>query len=242
MKEAKQKIALITGANKGIGFEIARQLATHGMTVLVGARSRERGEAAVEKLRQAALDVRFLPLEVTQEASIAAAVAQVEREFGRLDVLVNNAGIIHQDDRGATATLAAFRATYETNVFAVFRVTKLFLPLLLKSPAARVVNVSSGLGSLTLQAKRAFPLGTALVAYNTSKTALNALTIHLARDLKDTSVKVNAITPGHCATDINGHTGARSAEQGAVAAVQLATIGDDGPTGGLFDKNGSVPW
>ena len=242
MQGAAKKLALVTGGNKGIGFEIARKLAAHGMTVLIGARDRQRGEAAADQLRQAGLDARCLLLDVTQEASIAAAVAQVERDFGRLDVLVNNAGIIHPDDRGAGPTVEAFRVTYETNVFAVFMVTKSFVSLLKQSSAGRVVNVSSGLGSLTLQTKRAFPLGNAYVAYNTSKTALNALTIHFARDLQDTNIKVNAVTPGHCATDINNYTGPRSAEQGAVAAVQLAIVGDDGPTGGFFDDNGSLPW
>ncbi len=242
MTQAGGKLALVTGGNKGIGLEIARQLAATGVTVLIGARHRERGEAAVAKLREQQLDARFLSLDVTSEPSIAAAVAEVRRDFGRLDILVNNAGIIHADDRGGSPTLAAFRATYETNVFAVYAVTAAFLPLLLKSAAGRVVNVSSGLGSLTLQARRAFPAGDALFAYNTSKSALNALTVHFARQVKDTGVKVNAITPGHCATDINDHNGPRSAAQGAVAAVKRALIADDGPTGGLFDENGPLPW
>lgn len=242
MPVASKKIALVTGANKGIGFEIARRLAEHGMTALIGARDRQRGEAAVEKLRAQGLDARWLPLDVTREDSIAAAAAQVEREFGRLDVLVNNAGMLHKQDRAGEPTVAAFRETYETNLFAPYAVTSAFLPLLKQAPAARIVNVSSGLGSIALQAQPNSPMSNAYFAYSTSKSALNALTVHFARQLQDTRIKVNAAAPGHCATDMNDHAGPRTPVQGSNAPVRMAMIDDDGPTGGFFDEAGPLPW
>jgi len=242
MPTPSTKIALVTGANKGIGFEIARRLAEQGMTVLIGARDRERGQAAAEKLKQKGCDARYLPLDVTREESIAAAAAKVELEFGRLDVLVNNAGMLHKDDRRGAPSLVAFRETYETNLFAPYAVTSAFLPLLKKATAARIVNVSSGLGSINLHSQPRSPLSTSCVAYATSKSALNALTVHFARQLRDTNIKVNAAAPGHCATDMNDHAGPRTPVQGSNAPVHLATIDDNGPTGGFFDEDGPLPW
>ena len=239
-----QKVALVTGANKGIGKEIARQLGAQGMTVLIGARDEGRGQAAAAELKGEGLDAHAIRLDVTDEATIGEAARQIERDFGRLDVLVNNAGI--DLDAGRPALLLdvdALRRTYETNVFGVFAVTKALLPLLRKSEAGRIVNVSSGLGSLT---ENSDPQGQYAnvkpLAYNSSKAALNMITVIFAAELKNTGIKVNAADPGYTATDLNQHSGPRTVEQGAIAPMRLATLPADGPTGGYFDENGVVPW
>jgi NAD(P)-dependent dehydrogenase (short-subunit alcohol dehydrogenase family) len=239
-----KNIALITGANKGIGFEIARQL---GGTVLIGARSEERGAAAAEALRAQGVDAHAVRIDVTDEATIEAAAKWIDVTYGRLDVLVNNAGIIARsatDYRPPSETpVASVRETYETNVFGVMAVTNAMLPLLRRSEGGRIVNMSSELGSLAASADPSSPFySTNLLPYNTSKTALNGITIAYAKELRDTLIKVNAVTPGYCATDLNGHSGPRSAEQGAVIAVRMATVGADGPTGGFFDDDGPVAW
>ncbi|MBV8931841.1 MAG: SDR family oxidoreductase [Kutzneria sp.] len=235
-------VALVTGANKGIGREIARGLATRGCTVLGSARDERRGRAAVAELNADGRDVRFVQLDVTDERSIAAAARGISEEFGRLDVLVNNAGVVEQPyDTSGPVSVAAMRAVYETNVFGVVAVTDTMLPLLRRSDAGRIVNVSSRLGSLTAHTSPGSELPL-FMAYNTSKSALNAVTVCYARQLADTVIRVNACAPGMCATDLNGHRGDRTAEQGARIAIELATIGWDGPTGGFFDDDGSVPW
>ncbi len=242
---ADKKVALITGANKGIGKEIARQLGAQGIIVLVGARDIGRGEEAAAELKANGADAHFVPLDVTDPASIAAAASQVENNFGRLDVLVNNAGIALDGGPSSAFTLEldTLRRTYETNVFGVFSVTKAFLPLLRRSDAGRIVNVSSGLGSL---AENSDPngqyAGIKPLAYNSSKAALNMLTVIFAAELKDTPIKVNAADPGYTATDLNRHSGPRTVEQGAAIAIRLATLPADGPTGGYFDEDGPVPW
>jgi NAD(P)-dependent dehydrogenase (short-subunit alcohol dehydrogenase family) len=244
------EIALITGGNKGIGFETARQLGAAGVRVLVGARAAERGEPAAATLRVDGADATFVRLDVTDEDAIEAAAKRIEAEFGRLDILVNNAGISVHVGSGADGVappsrtpVAAVRENFETNVFGVIAVTNVMLPLLRKAPLGRIVNVSSGLGSVTLAAADD-PLlaGINLLPYNTSKTALNGVTIAYARELRDTPIKVNAVTPGYCATDLNGHTGFRTAAEGAEVTVRLALIGPDGPTGGFFGADGPVPW
>ncbi|MFC6081727.1 SDR family oxidoreductase [Sphaerisporangium aureirubrum] len=232
--------ALITGANKGIGFEIARELQERGVTVLIGARDEERGRVAAEKL-----GARSVRLDVTSEDSVKAAAAFVEEEYGSLDILVNNAGIIvHQDDHLPSGTpLEMMRATYETNVFGVVAVTNAMLPLLRRAPAARIVNMSSGLGSLTLGSDPSVPFyDLNLLTYNSSKAALNMVTLSYAKELRDTPIKVNAADPGYCATDMNDHTGYRTATQGAAIAVRLALLPEDGPTGAYMDDEGVVPW
>ncbi len=242
---AEQMIALITGANKGIGQEIARQLGAQGMTVLVGARDKVRGAEAAEGLKQERIDARSVLIDVTDQASIDAAARQIEGDFGRLDVLVNNAGISLDGGPSSAFTLelADLRRTYETNVFGVFSVTKAFVPLLKNSEAGRIVNMSSGLGSLTENSDpNGQYAGVKPLAYNSSKAALNMLTVIFAAELKDTSVKVNAADPGYTATDLNGHSGPRTVQQGATVAVHLATLPADGPTGGYFDEDGVVPW
>lgn len=239
---ANKKIALITGANKGIGKEIARQLGAAGMTVLIGARDAERGAAAADELTAGGADAHFVRTDVGDEQSIKAAAAQIERDFGGLDVLINNAGV-SLDKQDAASDADVFRQTYETNVFGVVTVTQAFLPLLQKSEAGRIVNMSSGLGSLTQNSDPNYEYAFAKpLAYNSSKAALNMLTVIWADQLKDTPIKVNSADPGYTATDLNGNSGPRSVEQAATAAVRLATLPADGPTGGFFDETGVVPW
>ncbi len=236
-------IALISGANKGIGFEIARGLGAKKIKVLVGARDEGRGQAAVEKLKAEGADARFVQLEVTDQGTIQRAAQWIEKEFGRLDILVNNAGIGDFGAKPSGADLAKVREVYDTNVFGPMAMTQAMLPLLRKSKHGRIVNVSSGLGSMTLASQPDSPVAQfALLGYNTSKSALNSLTVQFANELKDTPIKVNAICPGYCATDINGNSGPRTAAQGAVAAIEYATIGEDGPTGGYFNEDGRMPW
>ncbi len=240
-------LALVTGANKGIGFEVARQLGRdHGMTVLVAARDAGRGRDAAARLAAEGIDARPLVLDVTDAASVAAAAAAVDRDHGgRLDVLVNNAGVALDRSPPTRTDLAAMRATFETNVFGPLAVTLALLPLLRRSPAGRVVNVSSGLGSLTLNADPASAYAAVkLVAYNSSKAALNMQTVLLARELAEagSAIKVNAADPGYTATDLNGHQGTGTVADGARAAVRLATLPPDGPTGGFFDAAGVQPW
>jgi NAD(P)-dependent dehydrogenase (short-subunit alcohol dehydrogenase family) len=233
------RIALVTGANKGLGYEIAARLVADGMTVLAGARDPARGAEAA--LRLGAVHV---TLDVTDPASVAAAAKWIEREYGRLDILVNNAGILlEHGQQPSELDPDLLRRTYETNVFGVVTVTNALLPLLRKAPAARIVNMSSGLGSLTLTTDLAHPYAQrALLAYNSSKSALNAVTVSYANELRGTGIKVNAADPGYCATDLNGHSGPRTPAQGANAAVALATLPDDGPTAAFYDESGPVPW
>jgi NAD(P)-dependent dehydrogenase (short-subunit alcohol dehydrogenase family) len=242
-KPVEGKVALITGANKGIGLEIARQLGVQGITVLLGVRDENRGREAAEKLQADRIDARAVQLDVTQQDTIDAAANFIENEFGKLDILVNNAGIAIDNAPPSQLDIEILRRTYDTNVFGVFAVTKAMLPLLRKSDAGRIVNLSSGLGSLAQNSDPNYEYAQFnLLAYNSSKTALNAMTIQFAHELKDTPIKVNAADPGYVATDINDRRGPRTVEQGATAPVRLATLPDDGPTGGYFDENGIVPW
>ncbi|MFD0393731.1 SDR family oxidoreductase [Streptomyces nogalater] len=213
MPETEQAYALITGANKGLGREVARQLGLRGMTVLVGARDRTRGTRAVEELRRQGTDAHFVRLDVDDEASVAAAAEHVTREFGRLDVLVNNAGIVEDDIPPSATTTALAERVYRTNVFGVIATTHALLPLLSASHAGRVVNLSSRLGSLAKAADFDTP-HRLLLAYNSSKAALNSLTLHYAREFAGTPLKFNSATPGYVATDLNGHQGTRTVEEG----------------------------
>jgi NAD(P)-dependent dehydrogenase (short-subunit alcohol dehydrogenase family) len=235
-------IALISGANKGIGYEIARGLGAKKIRVLVGARDEARGLAATAKLKADGADARFVKLDVTDPETIRLAADWIEKEFGRLDILVNNAGIAEWA-KPSDADLAKVREVYETNLFGPIALTQAMLPLLRKSKHGRIVNVSSSLGSLALASQPDSPMAQfVILGYNTSKTALNSVTVQFANELRGTSIKVNAICPGYCATDINGNSGPRTAAQGAVAAIEYATIGEDGPTGGYFNDQGRVPW
>jgi NAD(P)-dependent dehydrogenase (short-subunit alcohol dehydrogenase family) len=234
------KVALITGANKGIGFEVARQLATKGFTVLLGSRDPQRGAEAAARIPGA----EAIALDLNNPETIAAAARQIEQTYGHLDVLVNNAGIaIFSEGRPGVASLDAVRETFETNFFGALAVTQAVLPLLRKSEAARIVNVSSTLGSLTFQSDPANPFADfRAIGYPGSKAALNMFTVVLAAELRDTPIKVNSACPGYVATDINNHSGPRTVEQGAAIIVHLATLPPDGPTGGFFDDNGTIPW
>jgi len=239
-----ETIALVTGANKGLGKEISQQLAAKNILVLMGARDQERGEKAVADLRAQGLPVEFIPIDVTSQASVDHAAAEVQRRHGRLDILVNNAGIALDWVPPSELTVEAFQKTFETNVFGVFRVTKAFLPLLKKSRHGRIVNLSSGLGSLSQHAdpNGPFPDWNMLLAYCSSKAALNMITVQFANELKSAGIKVNSANPGYTATDMNQHRGAKTVEQGAATPVRLALLPDDGPTAGVFSDDGPEPW
>jgi NAD(P)-dependent dehydrogenase (short-subunit alcohol dehydrogenase family) len=246
-------IALVTGANKGIGLETARQFGARGFTVLAGARDEARGLAAERALRADGAQARFVRLDVTDDASVRQAAGWIERQYGRLDILVNNAGIARGGPPSQT-DLDAVREVYEVNVFGVIRVINAMLPLLRRAPAARIVNVSSEVGSITSMTDPASPLAQmpAGLAYPSSKAALNMITAMYARELRDTPVKVNAANPGYTKTDLNRNSGFRSAAEGAEASVHLATLPADGPSGilwghlwtpdGAVGAYGTLPW
>jgi NAD(P)-dependent dehydrogenase (short-subunit alcohol dehydrogenase family) len=242
--EPGEKVALITGGNKGIGFEIARQLGQRGIFVLIGARDETRGQQAAAALTAEGLPVAALIIDVTDGASVAHAAGDIGQRHGRMDILVNNAGITG-GFRGppSEVTLNQVREVYETNVFGVIAATNAMLPLLRRSAAARIVNMSSGLGSLTWNSDPDSEFANYnLVTYQSSKTALNAVTLAYAKELRETGIKVNCADPGFTATDLNQHRGYRTVEQAAVIAVRLATLGPDGPTGTFQDENGIIPW
>ena len=246
-------VALVTGANQGIGLQIAKDLVAHGFIVLVGSRKHERGEAAA---REIGSDARALQLDVTDQASIAAAAERVRNEFGRLDVLVNNAAISNtglrpgmsieeysKSTRPSVVSLDEVRTVFETNVFGVLAVTQAMLPLLREAPAARIVNVSSGVGSLTRNSDPAFPYRSIFgPVYPASKTALNAMTLAMAIELEGTRIKVNAACPGFTKTNLNNYAGTQSVEEGAREPVRLALLGPDGPTGTFSNAAGPLPW
>jgi NAD(P)-dependent dehydrogenase (short-subunit alcohol dehydrogenase family) len=240
-----QKVALVTGATRGIGTETVRQLAEAGVTTLLAGRDAARTKAAADKLKAEGLSVEPIVLDVTKSDSIAKAVAEVESKYGHLDILVNNAGIL-VDDMGkapSEQTLPAWRETFETNLFAVVEVTQAFLPLLKAAPAARIVNVSSMLGSLTLHVDPNSPIyGFKVPAYDASKSALNSWTVHLAYELRDTPIKVNAIHPGYVQTEMNGGQGEIDVPTGAKSSVGMALIGEDGPTGSFTYLGDTLPW
>jgi NAD(P)-dependent dehydrogenase (short-subunit alcohol dehydrogenase family) len=242
MQSKAKTIALVTGANKGIGFEVARQLAASGCVVLLGARHDALGKEAAAKLAADGLDVRFVLIDVTELSTITAAAENISRDFGRLDILVNNAGISDPADGPAlTAHLDAVERVLRTNFLGTLSVTQAMIPLLRNSAAGRIVNVSSGLGSLTRSASPN-PSSTNLIGYSASKAALNMLTVQLARLLSDTAIKVNSAAPGYTATDLNGFRGTQTIPEGAVEAVRLALLPDDGPTGSYSERAGIVPW
>jgi NAD(P)-dependent dehydrogenase (short-subunit alcohol dehydrogenase family) len=236
------KVALVTGANKGIGKAIARGLARDGFVVYLGARDLEKGKAAAEELREEG-EVRVIALDVADARSVTAARQTIELEAGQLDVLVNNAGISSAPGSRFSVpmveTAENMRAVYETNVFAVVTVTNAFIPLLLKSTAGRIVNVTSKRGSI---AEEGAWVGRPNMAYSSSKTALNAITVHYARSLAETAVKVNGAAPGHVATDFNGFRGTRTPEEGAAVAIRLAQLGSEGPSGLVFEDETQLTW
>jgi NAD(P)-dependent dehydrogenase (short-subunit alcohol dehydrogenase family) len=244
MQSLSKKVALVTGANKGIGFEIARQIGRAGVTVLVGARKKAAGEEAAARLAAEGIDARFIGIDVDDYGSIQEAGATIESGFGRLDILVNNAGIGDPGDGPASsAGLDAVEHVLRTNFLGALAVTQAMLPLLHKSAAARIVNVSSGLGSLTQNSDPTHPsAATKLIGYSASKAALNMLTVQLAYLLRDSRIKVNAAAPGYTATDLNGHRGTQTIPEGAAEAIRLALLPDDAPTGTFTDSKGTMPW
>jgi NAD(P)-dependent dehydrogenase (short-subunit alcohol dehydrogenase family) len=241
----RPRVALVTGASKGIGRAIAAGLLRESFTVYVGARDSGRGSAAAADLASLG-DARFVQLDVTSEESVADAAARIGADAGYLDVLVNNAGVSTGSRRHidhipvpTEETADDLRFVYETNVFAVVRMINAFLPLLRRSPAGRIVNVTSMRGSI---GEEGAWVGQPDMAYSSSKTALNAVTVHYARELAGTPIKVNGAAPGHVATDFNGFRGTRTPEQGAAVALWLATLPGDGPTGGVFQDNAQLAW
>ena len=225
----KKKIALITGANKGIGLETARQLGQQNITVLLGARDSRKGETAAERLRKEGIDAHPIVIDVSDPESIRKAAIQVERDFGRLDILVNNAGVMTDErtKKVSEQSLETWRETFATNVFGLIATTNAFLPLLRKSEAGRIVNLSSILGSIEFHAKPGSPIYESkdTPAYNVSKAAVNAYTVQLAHELKDTKIKVNAAHPGWVKTDMGGEGAVMEIEDGAKTSVALATLG-----------------
>ena len=235
-----KKIALITGANRGIGFEVTRQLAQKGIHVLLGSRDETRGRKAVEQLTSENLPVSLVLIDVNNQSSIDEAVTEITNKYGRLDILINNSGVYAKEPHPSELTVDVLRQNFDVNFFGVFAVTKAFLPLLRKSSAGRIVNVSSGLGSFH------FHQGNEncwfQFAYSSSKTALNMFCYQLAQELKNTKIKVNACTPGLTATELTNFRG-HPVETGAKSSVFLATLPDDGPTGKYFDENcQEYPW
>ena len=243
-------IALVTGANRGLGLAVARQLAQAGATVLVGGRDSARAADAATALREAGLAARPVTLDVTDHAQVAVAAAHIEREHGRLDILVNNAGILPEattPDLERPLDLAAFRSTFETNLFGVAAVTQAMLPLLRRSPAGRIVNVSTAMGSLAEQLDPESPyFGLVLPAYQGSKAALNALTVALSKSLADTPILVNSVCPGWVQTDLGGPDNRAAAptspEEAAPVVARMALLGPDGPSGTFVDRAGPLPW
>ena len=243
------KIALITGANKGLGLEMARQLGKQGITILLAARDLAKGTAAAAQLQADGIDARPIELDVVNPAHINTVAAQIERDYGHLDILINNAGIIVEGEGDfaanttPTITSAQLHQTFETNFFAVVALTQALLPLLKKAPSARIVNMSSILGSLALHANPESPIyGSKLFAYDASKAALNSFTIHLAHALQGTKIKVNSAHPGWVKTDMGTDAAMMEIPEGGLTGVELATLPEDGPTGGFFHLGKPLPW
>lgn len=238
------QIALVTGANKGIGLEIARQLAQAGVRVIIGARDPARAEAALGDLASQGLAAQAVAIDLNDHASITAAAATIEAEHGRLDILINNAGIVDAADGPPTASAPeAARRIMDVNFVGTLAVTQAMLPLLRRSAAGRIVNLSSSLGSLTLNGDPTSPYYSArLIGYNASKAALNMLTVQLSAELRDTPIVVTSVSPGFVKTDLTGHAGFMTAEEGARLPVQHALLGDGAVSGRFVEASGDTPW
>jgi NAD(P)-dependent dehydrogenase (short-subunit alcohol dehydrogenase family) len=248
---AQKPVALVTGANQGIGLQVAKELVANGYTVLVGSRNLENGETAAKSIGP---DAHAIQLDVTHQSSIAAAAERIRNEFGRLDLLINNAAISHagapgrsleemmNSSRASVASLDEVRTVFETNVLGVLAVTQALLPILLEAPAARIVNVSSGVGSLTLNSDPSFPYRKGFgVVYGASKTALNAITLSFAIELESTNIKVYAASPGFTSTALNNFQGTETIEEGSRNIVRAA-LDTESPTGTFSGPDGLFPW
>jgi NAD(P)-dependent dehydrogenase (short-subunit alcohol dehydrogenase family) len=239
-----KRIALVTGANKGIGLEIARQLAEADIAVVLGARDRRRGRDAADALAETGLVVEAIEIDLNDQTSIASAAEQIAARHGRLDILVNNAGIVDAEDGPpSSATTQAARRLMETNFLGTLAVTQAMLPLLRRSTAGRIVNLSTTLGSLAINGDPGSPYYEArLIGYNASKAALNMLTVQLAAELKDTPIVVNSVAPGYVRTDLTGGNGFMSPAEGARLPVEYALLGPDAPSGRFVEPQGGAPW
>ena len=248
MNEKQTKVALITGSNKGVGFGIARKLGREGITVLIGARNQEKGQEAIDKLQHEDIDAHFIHLDVSDRTSIESAKDTILKQFGKLDILVNNAGVNLEFSAGlpvpSKVSLDILKQTFEINFFGTVAVTQAMLPLIKKSDAGRIVNVSSDMASLTLHQDPNFKFyDYKQLAYDSSKTAVNAFTIHLAHELKNSKIKVNSAHPGWVKTDMGTDDGELTTDEGAATPVWLATLPEDGATGGYFGEDRQpMPW
>jgi NAD(P)-dependent dehydrogenase (short-subunit alcohol dehydrogenase family) len=244
---AAEKVAFITGGNKGLGFETARQLGKLGIKIVIGSRDVANGKEAVEKLKAEGVDAEAVRFDITKPADDKEVYDYVDKKYGRLDILINNAGISRDDFRSANKTSStsaeALHETFDTNFFGTVQLTQTLLPLIKKAPAGRIVNLSSILGSLALHADPKSPIYNAKAfAYDASKAALNSFTIHLAHELRDTKIKVNSAHPGWVKTDMGGDAAPMEITDGAKTSVQLATLPDDGPTGAYIHLDQTLPW
>jgi NAD(P)-dependent dehydrogenase (short-subunit alcohol dehydrogenase family) len=243
----ENKVAFITGGNRGIGLETARQLGKQGVTVVIGSRDAEKGKSVAEKLRAEGADVQAIRFDITKPADYQEANKFFDKNFGKLDILINNAGISKETfgapNNTSSVSGAVLRETFDTNFFGTIELTQMLLPLIRKSPAGRIVNLSSILGSLTLHADPNSPIyGFKALAYDASKAALNAFTVHLAAELKDTNIKVNSAHPGWVKTDMGTDAAPMEIPEGAKTSVQLALLAASGPSGGYFHLGEPLPW
>lgn len=244
---ASEKVAFITGGNKGLGFETARQLGKLGIKVVIGSRDLEKGKTAAQKLQSEGIKVDVVAFDVSRKADYQAVYNYFDKNYGCLDILINNAGTSSEDFRGgnktSTTSAEVLHDTFDINFFGVIEITQALLPLIRKSPAGRIVNLSSILGSNTLHATPGSPIYEAKAfAYDASKAALNSFTVHLAHELKDTKIKVNSAHPGWVKTDMGTDAAPMEIPDGAKTSVRLATLPDDGPTGGYFHMEDALPW
>jgi len=243
----EKKVAFVTGGNRGIGLETARQLGKQGVKVVIGSRDLEKGKAAAEKLRADGADVDAIRFDITKPADYQEAYNYFDKNFGRLDILINNAGVSKEafgsPNNASSVSPSVLRETFDTNFFGTIDLTQKLLPLIKKSPEGRIVNLSSILGSLALHADPKSPIyGFKALAYDASKTALNAFTVHLAAELKDTKIKVNSAHPGWVKTEMGGPNAPMEVSEGGKTSAQLATLADDGPNGGFFHLGQPLPW
>jgi len=242
-----KKVAFITGGNRGLGLETARQLGKQGVTVVIGSRDSAKGKEAADKLKAEGADVQAIRFDITKPADYKEAYNFFDKNFGKLDILINNAGVSQEPfgakNNASSVSLTTLRETFDTNFFGTIELTQVLLPLLRKAPEGRIVNLSSILGSLTLHADPKSPIyGFKALAYDASKTALNAFTVHLAAELKDSRIKVNSAHPGWVKTEMGTDAAPMEIPDGAKTSVQLALLPSDGPTGGFFHMGESLPW